>query len=55
MSNDMSLKTIENKAGYTAGQSRTVGQGVMQKPFRDATDGHTDRLAREGVKSRGCD
>ena len=48
-----------NKAGYTAGQSRTVGQEQKCKThlqFRNVmdglTDGPTDRPTRQGVESR---
>ncbi|MEE3022441.1 MAG: hypothetical protein VX367_07555 [SAR324 cluster bacterium] len=50
---------IENKAGYTAIQSRTVGQEQLCKnrsEFRNVTDGPTDgptdRPTRQGVESR---
>ena len=48
-----------NKAGYTAGQSRTVGQEQKSEnrpEFNNVTDGRTDgptdRPTRQGVESR---
>ena len=51
-------ENLKNKAGYTAIQSRTVGQEQYSKnrsEFRNVTDGRTDRRTdrptRQGVES----
>ena len=50
-----------NKVGYTAIQSRTVGQEQWYKnrsEFKNVTDGrtyrHTDQPTRQGVELRVC-
>ena len=46
---------LQHKAGYTAIQSRTVGQEQKCRNclrFRNVTDGRTDGPTRQGVESR---